>query len=235
MSKLEDLACTALQNHGGNIDAAAPKFIRAVVNANLLDELGRFYLQHVAVVGDWPGQQGVETHESGAGSTTAKSQPTAAAGDWPDDQSAIEAVRRAGSIIVKPHKVRQHRRRTQAEREAARRAMMMSADAIFEMRIEGRAIGGIAMGELRDMRQRLVHDATNKLILGAEQVHAAVLIEMIDEHCQVDDQLMRIRDAISAKDLKALDARAKIEAPRRIELAMAQAAIAMERHKELAA
>jgi hypothetical protein len=60
-----------------------------------------------------------------------------------------------------------------------------------------------------------------------------VLTELIERHCTVQDQLTRVRDAVSASTLKQLVQLAEQEAPRRISEAMRRAAEAIE-HKEIA-
>jgi hypothetical protein len=208
MKRLNDIATAALKKHNGNAEQAAPEFASAVKVAKLINDLAREFLRQFAMRESGQGRH--ETHQSVAGLTPS---------------SPI-----VGSIKVREHDVRQHRRRTQAEKDAAERAMLDSAEAVFEIQIEGRAIGGIAIGELPRLKHDLIDDASHKLILGAEQVRNAVLTE---QHCTVQDQLTRVRDAVSASTLKQLIAQAEQEAPRRISEAMRRAAEAIE-HKEIA-
>jgi hypothetical protein len=212
MKRLNDIATAALKKHNGNAERAAPEFASAVKAAKLIDELAREFLRLFATRES--GQSSFETHPSRAGLTPSSSPMV-------------------GSIKVREHDVRQHRRRTQAEKDAAERAMLDSAEAVFEIQIEGRAIGGIAIGELPRLKHDLIDDASHKLILGAEQVRNAVLTELIEQHCTVQDQLTRVRDAVSASTLKQLIAQAEQEAPRRISEAMRRAAEAIE-HREIA-
>ena len=191
-----------------------PHFVKAVTAAKLIDDLAREYLRQV--VGRGEGQRWIEAQAPNANPTPPK----------PAD---------AGSIRVREHDVRQHRRRTQAEKEAAERAMMASAEAVFELQINGRAIGGIAVGELAALKRDLVADASHKLMLGAEQVRNAVLTELIEQHCTVQDQLTRVREAVNASTLNTLVRQAEQEAPRRIAEAMRHAAAAIEHAKEIAA
>jgi hypothetical protein len=209
MKRLNDIATAALKKHNGNAERAAPEFASAVKAAKLIDELAREFLRQFA------------TRESGQDKVEALSPH---AGLTPPI---------VGSIKVREHDVRQHRRRTQGEKDAAERAMLDSAEAVFEIQIEGRAIGGIAIGELPRLKHDLIDDASHKLILGAEQVRNAVLTELIERHCTVQDQLTRVRDAVSASTLKQLVQLAEQEAPRRISEAMRRAAEAIE-HKEIA-
>jgi hypothetical protein len=209
MTKLETLATTALNKHGGNVDKALPQFASAVKAAKLIDDLARAFLRSVAAR-----EQGQNTGDL----QTARAEPTPA----------------TGSIKVRHHDVRQHRRRTSEEKAAAERAMMANVEAVFQLEIDGRPIGNIAMGELAALKRDLIVDATHKLMLGAEQVRNAVLAELIEMHAVVPDQLMRVRDVLDADTLAHLVKQAEHETPRRIEEAMRRAAEAMD-HKELAA
>lgn len=211
MTTLDKIATTALQKYGDDIEKALPAFVKAVTAAKLIDDLAREYLRRF--VGRGEGQAGHETQDSHAAPTP----PV-----------------HFGSIKVREHDVRQHRRRTQAEKDAAEKAMMASADAVFEMQINGRAIGNIAIGELHALKRDLIDDASHKLMLGTEQVRNAVLAELIEQHGNVQDQLTRVRDAVSASTLSGLVRQAEQEAPRRIAEAMRHAAAAIER-KEIAA
>lgn len=212
MTTLEKLATAALQKNGGDIETALPHFLRAVREAKQIDDLARDYLRRI--VGRGEGHGWIETQK------------------WDADPTPPHDV---GSIKVREHDVRQHRRRTQAEKEAAEKAMMASADAVFEMQINGRAIGNIAIGELQALKRDLVADASQKLMLGTEQVRNAVLAELIEQHGHVEDQLTRVRDAVSASTLNSLVKQAEQEAPRRIAEAMRHAAAAIEHAKEIAA
>lgn len=211
MPTLEKFATLALQKSSGDVEKALPHFVKAVTAAKLIDNLAREYLRQV----EWRGE-GQKLDDAQA----ARAEPT------PTD---------FGSIKVREHDVRQHRRRTHAEKEAAEKAMLASADAVFEMQINGRALGSIAIGELQALKRDLVADASHKLMLGAEQVRNAVLAELIEQHGNVQDQLTRVRDAVSASTLNALVRQAEQEAPRRIAEAMRHAAAAMEHAGEIAA
>ena len=211
MKTLKEIATLALRKSSDDIDKALPHFVKAIRVNNLIDDLAREYLHKFVGLG--ADHAAFEAQRMNVGPT-----PT-----------------NIGSIKVRDHDVRQHRRRTQAEKEAAEAAMLASADAIFEMQINGRAIGSIAIGELRALKRDLVDDASHKLMLGAEQVRNAVLAELIEQHCQVDDQLIRVREAVSASQLNSFVSQAEQEAPRRIAEAMRHAAAAMERAKEIAA
>jgi hypothetical protein len=137
-----------------------------------------------------------------------------------------------GSIRVKKYEVQQYRRRTQEEKAAADEAARTSIEAVFGLRINGRAIGDIAMGELASLRRDLIQDAIQKLVLGVDQVRNAILAEKIEQHVVVPDQLTRVRDAIDAETLVRLLKEAESETPRRLKDAMDRAAEVME-HRTL--
>ena len=91
-SKLHDLASTALKDHNGDVEAALPKFARAVQQAKLVEELARPYLeQQLAAM---PADKA-----AGPGQSSAEPQ-TARAG--------------AGSVKVAKYETSPHRRRTES-------------------------------------------------------------------------------------------------------------------------
>jgi hypothetical protein len=213
MTTLEKLALAALRKHDDDIEQALSHFLRAVREAKQIDELAREYLHRIVGRGQRHGMDESHIHDAD-----------------PAPPSLAD-----GSVKVRHHDVRQHRRRTHAEKVAAERAMMASAEAVFEMQINGRALGNIAIGELAALKRDLVDDASHKLMLGTEQVRNAVLAELIEAHCMVQDQLTRVREAISADALAQFIYQAEQEAPRRIAEAMRHAAAAIEHAREIPA
>jgi hypothetical protein len=212
--QLHGIATAALKKHG-DVERALPHFIRAVQAAKLLDDLAREFLRTVAVEGRGSGHFQDEAHDVSAGPTP-----------------PIIVKGKGGSVKVREHPVRQHRRRSHAEKQAAERALLASAEAVFELQINGRAIGSMAIGEMAALRHGLMKDATLNLIRGEQEVRNAVLAELIEQHVTVQDQLTRVRDAINAATLTRLVAQAEREAPRRIATGMLVAAEAME-HTEI--
>jgi hypothetical protein len=215
LKKLQEIATPLLKKHKGNIEKALPEFVRAVKADNLIDDLARTFLRTVTV-------------ESGSGYQVHEAQSSIAGPATPI------IIKKGGSIKVSAHDVRQHRRRTHAEREAAERAMMASAEAVFELQINGRAIGNIAIGEMASLKHDQVKDATFNLIRGEGEVRNAVLAELIENHCTAQDQLARVRDVVSAATLAQFVAQAEREAPRRIAYMMLRAAEAAAHHEEIA-
>jgi len=202
---LETLAKTALVKSGGDIEKALPQFVRAVRTANLIDDLARKYLSQIA---SGSGQSENETRSAAAGPASPK--------------------HKLGSIKVPQYDVKPHRRRTHAEKQAALAAAAASIEAVFELEINGRAIGNIRFGELAALRHDLVDDASSKLMLGIDAARAAVLAELIQNHAVVPDHSARVRDVIDAPTLRGLVAEAEEEAPRRIAEAMRRASGAIE-------
>ena len=205
--KLEALAELALKKFNGDVDKATPEFVRVVKAANLINDLARAYLSQIK---RGSGQSANETRSAAAGPA-----PTF----------------KPGSIRVSKHPVREHRRRTQAEKAAALAAAATSIEAVFEIEINGRAIGNLRIGELSTLRHELVNDASSKLMLGMEQARNAVLAELIENHATVPDKLARVRDVISAKALRALVQQADQEAPRRVSEAIRRAGDALDNRK----
>jgi hypothetical protein len=204
MNRLEKIATVTLKKHNGDIEKACPDFLRAVRVEKLVDELATVYLRQV--VGREEGHGSLETHSAGVGLTP----PI------------------LGSIKVREHDVRQHRRRTQAEKEAARETMLRSAEAVYDLSINGRAIGNIRVGELTALKHELVDDASHWLMHGLEQARNAILAELIEGHCVVQDTLTRIRDVVDAKTLSEFVEQANEEAPRRVNEGMRRAAEAID-------
>jgi hypothetical protein len=210
MATLEKLATTALQKHNDEIEKALPHFLKAVTAAKLIDDLAREYLR--TIVGRGVGQGILETHLLDA-----------------DPMPPSPAI---GSIKVREHDVRQHRRRTQAEKEAAEKAMLASADAVFELLINGRAIGNIAIGEMISLKHELFDSAADYITLGVEQVRNGILAELIEHHCGVvPDQLARVREVISAETLAMLVEQARQQTPDRLRIGKHAGVAAMEQHR----
>jgi hypothetical protein len=126
-----------------------------------------------------------------------------------------------GSRRVRAHKVRPHRRRTKHEHAAAVAAELTAANAIFNTRrIGGRPIGDLRWGELRSLVAEQALDAASYLRQGTEATTDAILLKKMFDHAEVDDQSLRVREVIGAKDLARLDREAQLEAPRIIERGM---------------
>ena len=138
-----------------------------------------------------------------------------------------------GSIKVREHKVRPHRRRTPEERQAALiGTAKVTAQQIYRMTVAGRPLGDIRFGELASLKQQHVREATNNLMLGIKQVETAILFEKITEHCTAEPDT-KIRDAIKPDVLQRLVSEAQHEAPQRTELGMRRAAEVMENRNAL--
>ena len=199
--KLDDVARAALKKYKGDVDKALPEFVLVLLrNKNLVDEMARQYLYS---------RLGPQSDSTGA-------KPAKPAGP-------IEVPPLVGSIKVRKHDVREHPRRTHEERLAAERLLQDRAERFFEIPVNGRPLGNIAIGELREARRERVDDASSWLMHGIEQARLAVLLELVEMHCQAPDQLMRVRDAISAEKLAQLVLQAEEEAPRRIAEAIRRA------------
>ena len=208
---LETLATKALAKASNDIEIALPHFLRMLREAKLIDELARDYLR--GIVGRRTDRGPLETQGVGVGST-----PLAAD---------------VGSIKVRDYKVPTHRRRTHEEKEAAEKAMLVSADAVFDMRINGRAIGAIAIGELTTMRKELYDNAARGIVLHIIDVQNAIIAEQIEQHCSAMDQMTPVRQVIAAKTLEEFVQRAKMLAPRRVEEGVRHARVAMENRELL--
>ena len=200
----ETFARTALKRADDDIDKAVPQFVRAISAANLIDDLARVYLSQIAA---GPGQKADENHAATAGPAP------------------------KGSVKVRQYDVKQHRRRTPSEKLAAMTAARTSIEAVFEMQINGRAIGTIRIGELSALRRDLVDDATSKLMLGIEQARNAVLAELIQNYAVVPDEYARVRDVMDGRTLKRLIREADEEAPRRVSEAMRHASAVIDNRK----
>ena len=217
---LKTIGAAALKKHQGNVEKALPEFIRAVKAQSMIPDLARSYLSHIAASGPDP---------------VARETPTGRVGPAPSPKPAVKETPANGSITVTKHPVREHKRRTHEEKQAALAAAAASVEAVFDLPINGRAIGKYAVGELAALKRDLVDDAAHKLMLGTDAARNAVLAELIEQHCTVQDQLTPVRDVIDAATLKQFVMIAEQEAPRRIALGMQRAADAIAQRKEVAA
>lgn len=189
VNRLEKIATVALKKHNGDIEKARPDFLRAVRVEHLIDELAKEYLGWVVRREVGRGPIETQTH----------------------DASLTPSI---GSIKVREHDVRQHRRRTQAEKEAAREAMLRSAEAVYDLPINGRAIGNIRIGELTALKRDLVENWVSKLALSIDDCRNFLLAELIEKHCIVQDTLTPIRNVLDAGTLSGFVEQATKEAPR---------------------
>jgi hypothetical protein len=136
---------------------------------------------------------------------------------------------KGGSVKVREHPVRQHRRRSHAEKQAAERALLASAEAVFELQINGRAIGNIAIGEMAALKRRLFDDAADGIKLHIIDVRNAIIADQIERHCIAQDQLTPVRQIIDTETLTRFISNAERVAPRVTEEFVHRAREAMER------
>jgi hypothetical protein len=190
VNRLEKIATVALRKHNSDIEKARPDFLRAVRVEKLVDELANKYLGWVV-----RREVGHEQFEAQSGS----------AGLTPPI---------LGSIEVRKHDVRQHRRRTQAEKEAARETMLRSAEAVYDLPVNGRAIGNIRIGELAALKRDLAESWVSVFALSIEDCRNFLLAELIEKHCVVQDTLTPIRNVLDADTLSRFVEQATKEAPR---------------------
>jgi hypothetical protein len=209
--QLHDIATAVLKKHG-DVEKALPHFIRAVQAAKLLDDLAREFLRTVAVEGRGSGHFQDEAHDVSAGPTP-----------------PIIVKGKGGSVKVREHPVRQHRRRSHAEKQAAERALLASAEAVFELQINGRAIGNIAIGEMAALKRRLFDDAADGIKLHIIDVRNAIIADQIERHCIAQDQLTPVRQIIDTETLTRFISNAERVAPRVTEEFVHRAREAMER------
>jgi hypothetical protein len=122
-----------------------------------------------------------------------------------------------GSIEVREHRVKKHRRRTHDEREAALQSAGHAAASMataYDRQIDGRPIGDLAWGELQALRHENAINAASYLRFGTEATANFILLDKIEAHCRVTDHGMKVKDAISEEQLRMLIEQADDEAPR---------------------
>lgn len=203
-------ACVDALKKAGSPKQARKGLVRALLTRrHLLDELADEKLQRVHA--DMTGQPMGDTQALRAGQGGAGQNP---------GETQAESTRPA-SHSKKTVPVVAHKRRTPQEKAAAHAMEMVSAAAIFSSRrIDGTLIGNLPWGRLR----ALVHDnATNAasyLRQGTEATENAILLDLIEQHCSVDDHRRLVRDVISSKQLEEFEASARILAPKLVEEGM---------------
>jgi hypothetical protein len=104
--------------------------------------------------------------------------------------------------IAKPIKVREHRRRTPGEREAALTVAGDTARAVlsvFDRPIFGRRLGDLRWGELRSMCHGMATNAADYLRLGTDATENFAMMTLMLRHAQPADQGALVRDTISEK------------------------------------
>jgi hypothetical protein len=144
------------------------------------------------------------------------------------------------AISMKDVDVRKHKRqrpRTQGERAGAFAAATTSVQAmrtIFdERRIDGRAVGDLAWGELLRACHTRALIAASALQQTNEATEDAILLNKIEAFARVDDHSRKVRDVLSAADLERLAEEAHREAPRMIAMGMEHYANMIEQRSGL--
>lgn len=123
--------------------------------------------------------------------------------------------------------------RTAEEKTAAKRAMVITADAIYHIKIGTKSLGNLAWDELMSLKDKYVHDAAANLMRGVAQVETAILLELVVEHCVPVTGNSLVKDLIAAGKLTQLKQRATRLAPQRVKIGMERAADAFAQ-RELA-
>jgi hypothetical protein len=103
---------------------------------------------------------------------------------------------------IKPIKVREHRRRTPGEREAALTVAGDTARAVlsvFDRPIFGRRLGDLRWGELRTLCHDMATNAADYLRLGTDATENFAMMTLMLRHAQPADQGALVRDTISEK------------------------------------
>lgn len=150
-----------------------------------------------------------------------------------DMAATAPPVRPVKEVDVRKHQ--RHRPRTEAERAGAMVAAGTAVQAmrsIFDERyIDGRPIGDLRWGELRAMVHANATSAASYLRLGTEATENAILLDKIEAFAQVENHSTKIRQVLTAGDLKRLDEEARREAPRLVEMGMRYYTDAVEQRR----
>jgi hypothetical protein len=158
--------------------------------------------------------------------------PEAAAGQSERDTQRSGV---GGGTPDKATKVNAHKRRTPGQATAARNAMLMGANAIYEsLRVGSNAIGDLTYREIVSLIRDYATDAASFLRLGTEATAFALLLDKIAKHGVPIDQEMKVREIISATLLEQFHTESLTEAPRFVERGMRQYAKGLQdRSKEI--
>ena len=122
------------------------------------------------------------------------------------------AARPKGEIEVRAHQVAPHRRRTQAQKNAAKFAMAMTLGIYKTRKIGDRLLGSIAMGEVRHMVQERIIESAFYMQAGLGELANSLLLHKICKHAQVVDIRSLVSEVIPENVLERFDREAAREA-----------------------
>jgi hypothetical protein len=119
-----------------------------------------------------------------------------------------------GSVKVKPFNVPGYKRRTHEEKQIALLARDRMAIAVYESRfINGKAIGDLAMGELRTLVAESALMAGSRLFEGKDATVSTLLLNKIANYAAVDDMNSKVRDVVPPEKIREMIEEAETEAP----------------------
>ena len=207
--ELEREARDCLGRNNNDAQRALLAMVRLVEQRR--DLLGALVLDYLKRLGHSPG----DAHPLAA--------ETAAAGQArSDSQNTIAGGGTNGRSTVRAHKVREYKRRTASQKTAARLAIQVAAG-VYDRRIDGRPIGDVTWGELRELGRERGYNAVSYFRYGEAAAADAFLIRKLLSYAQVDDMSKRVRDVVPEDVLARLDREAFAALPRVITRTMESA------------
>lgn len=117
-----------------------------------------------------------------------------------------------GRIEVRAHNVAPHRRRTQAQKNAAKFAMAVTLGIYKTRKIGDRFVGSIAMGEVRRMAFERIEESAFYLQSGIGELVNALLLQKIWQHAKVADMRSLVSEVVPEGALAQYDREAAHEA-----------------------
>src|SRR5262245_7364700 len=224
-------AVKVLQRHNGNAAHALGDFDKIITSSgDIRDALCLDYLQRVAedmrsghkpdAAGAVPRIGADQTHPGGPAARPKKGRGKGKEKDPIQDKS----------VHIDRYTVDQYSRRPPGAVAAARHAMLIGADAVYQARqIDGRALGDITWAEIGRLMAENTVKAGSYLWLGQEAVVDALILDKLSKYARVDDGEKTVRDIVPAETLTSIVDDAKREAPQYIEREMENYARSLRR------
>jgi hypothetical protein len=201
VARLYTAACELLRKAKTPEKALHPLWQKLVADREMRETLMLDYLRRVAA--------DMRAGEAAAGE-----------GQTLTEAQAPSAPPAAGSIRVKAHDVRAHRRRTQKEKDIEIAAQMGLSTAIYDRRTSRGPLGDVRYEQLPSSKRESADHAASYLRLGTEKTEEAILWAKIEGYARVEDGRTRVREVIPAEKLHRLAIEAHTEAPQLVERGM---------------
>jgi hypothetical protein len=205
-AKLYMTAADILRAHQVDVAKALPAFVKELGDAALLSALATNYLDRVAA----DMRHGARTKT--AAIEAEKAETATAPGQTKNEAQRMAAGGHPSKDIVVHARGREGPKRRKMPTEAQRQAEITAAQrtTLFDTwRVRGgHKIGNLYVHELRTRALESVRTGFGFVVRGKDDLVDGVSFQLIALHVQASDPMARVRDVVSEKTLKQIQARA---------------------------